>query len=273
MKKPESDWVWSEVPAIVSEELWQECNDLIDERRRTRKPPAKRAVQLFAGVTFCECEEKMYVPSNTPKYVCKACRNKVPIVDLEQVFHEQLRGFVFSCEELSAHLAAADHDLEEKQGLLAALEGERAKVEGEMEKTYRLYLDGEISSEGFGKLYRPLEERTRQLGAELPRLQADVDFLLIRHSSREEVIGGAQDLYDHWNDLLPGAKREIVETIVDRITVGKDEIAIDLRYLPPPPSPELMAKGVRNHTASGSGATRDEKGTTESSRGLWRAPG
>ena len=72
----------------MSEDLWAQCNALLDERRQTGKRPGKRPVHVFAGVTFCACGAKMYPPSNTPKYVCRKCRNKIPMTDLEGVFQE-----------------------------------------------------------------------------------------------------------------------------------------------------------------------------------------
>ena len=97
--KPEEEWVFTEVEPIVSEGTWDKCRALIEEREKKAKPTARKPVQLFAGVTFCQCGQKMYVPSNTPKYVCQKCRNKIPVADLDAVFHEQLKNFVFSPTE------------------------------------------------------------------------------------------------------------------------------------------------------------------------------
>jgi site-specific DNA recombinase len=88
--KPESEWIFTACPAIVSEELWEECNALLLKRKTSHKPVAKRAVYTFAGYVYCGCGEKMYVRSNTPKYVCMVCRTKIPMVDLDQIFRGQL---------------------------------------------------------------------------------------------------------------------------------------------------------------------------------------
>ena len=88
--KDEKHWVIQESEPLVSEELWTRCNAILRDQRASRRPVAKRRVHLFGGVTFCACGGKMYVPSNNPKYgICQKCHKKIPIVDLEGIFHEQ----------------------------------------------------------------------------------------------------------------------------------------------------------------------------------------
>lgn len=240
--KPESEWVHHEVAAIVPEDLWDECNAILDDNRAKGKKPAKKVVQLFAGVTYCVCGGKMYVPSNTPKYVCKACRNKIPITDLEAVFHEQLKSFLFSPEELARHLNQADSRVKETEELLDVLAREKAKLTTEMEKLYDLYQAGAIDKQGFGAKYHPLAERSRQLDDEIPRAQAELDVLRIAHLSQEEVVSEARNLFSRWPTLPEDERRRIVEAITERITVGKDDIEIDLYYAPPLQTPTAPAR-------------------------------
>ena len=136
--KPEKDWVWSEVEPIVSEELWDQCNQILEERTKNGKRPAKKPVHFFTGVTFCACGNKMYVPSNTPKYVCYKCRNKIPVVDLEGVFQEQLKNFFLSPKEMTGYLQKADETIKAKEELLKTLENERQKLKSETDKMMRL---------------------------------------------------------------------------------------------------------------------------------------
>lgn len=247
--KPESDWVFTEVEAIVPENVWEQCNRILNERKDGRTPkPARKAVQLFAGMTYCQCGGKMYVPSNSPKYICSKCRNKIPVEDLETVFHEQLKGFFFSPTELASYLNEADQLISEKEELLQGLEKERQKVQGEMDKLFELYLSGEIPKEGFGKKYQPLEARLKQIDEQIPALQGEMDFLKIQHLSSDEIIQEARDFYTRWPELDQTEKRQVIETITEKITIGSDDVAIDLCYIPS--SAELMASGQRNFKGS-----------------------
>ncbi len=123
--KPESEWVFTECEPIVSEELWDRCNAILSRQQANRQPRARNPVHLFGGLTWCGvCGTKMYVKSNTPKYVCHKCCNQT------------------------------------------------------------------------------------------------------------------RDLYGRWSELSHEGKSQVVQAIVERITIGKDEIEIQLYYLPTHPEPQ-----------------------------------
>lgn len=237
--KPESEWVLHEIEAIISEDLWNEVNAILDVQQEKGKRPARQVVHLFAGLTYCGCGQKMYVPSNTPKYVCYDCRNKIPVVDLEGVFHEQIKNFFFSRAEIAYHLSQANAVIHEKEELLLVLDKEQKKLTGEMDKLYELYQGGAIDKAGFGRKYHPLAERQQQLEDEIPKAQAELDVLKISHLSQEEIIAGARDLYSRWPELPHEEKRRIVEAITDRIVIRGDEVEINLFYAPPTSTPPI----------------------------------
>ena len=230
--KPEEEWIYTKVEPVVSGELWERCNQILDEQRAKYRRPARRAVHLFAGIVCCHCGDKMYVPSNSPKYTCRKCRNKIPTGDLEAIFHEQLKSFLFSPADVREYLERADQALGDKRKLLEALIEEERGLRKEMDKTYSLYIDDKISGQGFAERYGPLEERVGQIGDEITALQSDIDFLRIRYLSSDELLTDAQGLSDKWPEMSASEKRKIVETIVDTIIIGDDDVTIDLLQLP-----------------------------------------
>jgi site-specific DNA recombinase len=249
--KPEKDWVLTEVQPVVSLDLWERCNAILRERENGKRP-ARTTVHLFAGLAYCTCGQKMYVPSNTPKYVCYRCRNKIPLTDLEAVFHEQLKNFFCSPVDIATYLESADHTIKAKQELLESLDTETQKLKREMDKLYALYMADEITKEGFGGRYRPLEERLKQVQDQVPRLQAELDFLKVQYLSSDEILNEARDLYTRWPALDQDDKRQVIENITEKIVIGKDEVAINLCYLPS--ASEIMA------------------GKQHNLRGSWRRP-
>ena len=190
----------------------------------------------------------MKVPSNNRKYICPVCHNKISIIDLEEIYHHQLKNFFFSSKEIVSYLKSTDDSIRTKEELLENLKKQQDKTESEMKKIYRLYMEDKISPDGFGDTYRPLENRLAEIRAEIPELQSEVDFLKIQYLSSDDIVSQFQSLYERWTTLDREEKRIIVEHTVERISVGTDEIDIELGYLPS--SSELMASRQHENTDS-----------------------
>jgi len=246
MLKPESEWVLSSVASIVPEETWALCMAILDQQREKLRKPGRKPVHLFAGVVKCHCGGMMYVDVSykSGKYLCRKCRNKIGSADLEAVFHEQLRDFFLSPDDVARHLGQADEEIKAKEERLTSLEADLGKVRSDMDRVYRLYMSDQISPEGFGRTYRPLEERQKAIEDELPRLQGEVDFLKIQYLGKDEILAETRDLYDRWPLLTAQEKRAIVEAIVHQVQVGKEVVEIDLSPFPCPP--EVVGKRQHN---------------------------
>lgn len=100
----------TEVPAIVSEEVWQRANSFLGT------PKIKQPVHLFTGLAFCICGGKMLVPSSSEKYVCLDCRHKINTDDLEEIFASQLSEFsIESGNNTESNLSEYWQDFTEKE--------------------------------------------------------------------------------------------------------------------------------------------------------------
>src|ERR1035437_5123003 len=230
--KPESEWGRAECQPIVSETPSNQVNQIIEEQLKKWKKPAKPPVHLFSGLAHCSCGHKMYVAANSPKYFCRKCCNKIAIVDLENIVRGELKLFFGQSERIASHLQAADRNLAEKSDLLATHQREIQKVREEMHQTHQLYLQKQISGDGFRDLYSPAEERMKQLNAELPKLEAEVDFLKVNKLSADDVLHEANTLHDRWPKLQGPDKRKIVEALVEKIVIGNSTIDITYSCLP-----------------------------------------
>lgn len=247
--KPQDEWEYMEVEPVVSPEVWDRCNAMIDGAHRKR--PARRTTHLFAGLVCCECGSRMYVLSGSPKYVCQACRNKIPADDLEAIFVEQLRGFFVSPQEVAGQIEKADEGLREKEHLLDLKRREAARVGKEVHRVYRLYVDEQSSGDEFLAIYRPLQEHKKGLEEDIAKAEAELDYLKINRLSADEIISEASTLYGRWPNLTPEERRSVVESITEKIVVGKSDdagISIELAYIPS--SEEELTKGQRNFTDS-----------------------
>jgi len=232
IEKPESEWGKVPCDPIVDLALWDQVNQIIEEQLKGWKRPGPLPTQVFGNLAHCTCGHKMYVRNGTAKYICRKCHNKIPIADLEGIVRDELKAFFGSPEKIAAHLGDAKRNLSEKEAALAAHEREIAKVREEMTRTHKLYVEGHVTAQGFGEFYRPAELRLNQLTAELPKLQSAIDVLKINDLDGEAVLAEARTLYDAWPAMAQDEKRKIAESLIEKITIGDNEIDITFSYLP-----------------------------------------
>jgi site-specific DNA recombinase len=232
VEKPESAWGRIECEPIVPESLWNQVNQIIEEQSKAWKKPGRLPTQTFSRLAWCHCGGKMYARHDSPKYLCRKCNNKIPIQDLEDIFQEELKAFFANPQKLASSLEHAQGTLKMKEGLLANNQETIRKIREEMQRTHRLYVEGNITSQGFGDFYKPAEERLNQLVAELPKLQADVDLLRVNQISTEDVVKEANSLYNRWPSLPLDDRRKIAEAVCEKIVIGQDDIDITLSCIP-----------------------------------------
>lgn len=240
--KDEKDWLLIPCPPIISVDLWEECNRILDAQARTQV--GRQTTHLLAGLLHCECGKKMYVyHKKSPFYTCKDCKRKISVEDIDEIFQEQLKTFLFSDNDITQYLEDNNEVIQDKEQLLEKLLQEAKTVEKKMKQFVDMRLDESMSKENFMLHYKPLEIRQAQIQQELPELQAEIDILKIQFLSSDTVMQGAQDLYQQWGNLPHEDKRSIVELITEKITIGKEDIDISLSYLP---SPENRGTSQRN---------------------------
>jgi site-specific DNA recombinase len=232
VEKPESEWGKVLCEPIIPESLWNEVNQILEEQTKRNRFPGRLPVHTFSNLAWCACGGKMYVQSGYAKYLCRKCNNKIPIVDLEGIFHDELQVFFTDPTKIASHLTKATEGLAEKERLLDAQQRAVQRLKEDMAKTHRLFLDGHVTSQGFGEFYKPAEERLNQLTKDIPKLQAEVDYLKMNKLSASEILAEANALYGRWPSLPTPEKRQIAESICEKIVVGRGEIDITLSYLP-----------------------------------------
>ena len=167
--------------------------------------------------------------------------------DIEFIFQEELEQFFTSREAINRHLASAKSQIADKRALCEANQRKLADIRQEQDRVYELYLEKQITSDGFGKRYGPLEKSEALISEEITSLNEELGNLESNTISTEEVVAEAHNLKASWPKLAPEHKRRIIESITEKITIGEDTIDISLSCLP---SSEELTKKQRNLSGS-----------------------
>lgn len=231
--KDKKDWFMHPCPALIPEDLWHECNKILDDQRTKRIKIGPRIKHLMAGFVYCTCGKKMYVfHATTNGYFCQQCKRRIAVEDLEEIYQSQLKSFLLSDSDISVYLTQSDEAITEKQALYSVIQKEHAQLKKQTDELVSMRVTGEIPKEHFMQYFTPQKEKLDQLERRIPEIQAEIDFLKIQQLNSGMVIQEAQNLYESWPSLDFEAKRNIIELITEKIIVGAEDIEITLSYSP-----------------------------------------
>jgi site-specific DNA recombinase len=212
--KPESEWVYHEVEPLISKEIYDECVGHLDSLRIQGKRAVRQSVNLFSGYAHCGCGEKMIVPSQSRKYVCRSCKNRIPMDVLEECFLTEINAAGITGDDVEARKRLAEAKVEELSGLIATHQDTMRKVDRDIDTLLDLYQKGAIDEAGFRGRYDPHGERKRELEEELPRLMARLEAIRQSVWNSEEAFRETKDILTRWNELTRDNKRLIIEAVL-----------------------------------------------------------
>ncbi|MDW3650987.1 MAG: recombinase family protein [Bacteroidia bacterium] len=231
--KDPKEWIIVDSPAIVSEELWDKVNAIMDEQTASRKPRTKKGTHLFTSIVQCSCGHKMYVPSNSPKYICYQCRNKIREEDLEDIFHHHLESFLVTDEQIQVWLSKAIEMITEREDQLNLLQKEYKTLKQKLDTIIDLRVNNHIPENAFQEHYQPVYEQAEQIKTQISLLEGEITALKVQLESSDQVFADAKLFYDQWPQMSFEEKRSFVETVTDSIVIDPEgEIEIILLYSP-----------------------------------------
>lgn len=245
--KPEEEWSFHKVDPIVTEELWDKVNGIIAKQDAERTQPLNKRTQLFTGFLHCHCGGELRTRSNAKTYICtNRCGNKINKDDIEEIFRNELYNYSVSEEQVENYLSNVKSMISDKEQQLKKLKKEREKLETKIESLITLHTEGQIATSAFKNHHQKPYERIEQIEMSIGELEGEVSAFSSQEYSTQVMFDEAKNLYERWASLSHDEKRNIIEIITNKITVGEEDIEITLYNILPESYISPITNGSHN---------------------------
>lgn len=247
-RKEKEEWVFTPCPKIVSEELWDAVNAIIDEQeiKGNQSKPLNQKVHLFTGFLHCHNGHKMGISTKINKYSCPQCKIRIDKDDLEDVFRSRLTQFIMSEKEIKLYTKSSDKITNDKKAEINATQIQIEETEQKLNRLIELNLSGQIPTKGFKQHYNPLFEQSEKLLITLTKLEKEYNEMITVKNSLGSVIHQSKTLYKNWNTFDRPEKRSIIESITNTIIFDGQTINFKLKQIAPLSSLELSQNAQPN---------------------------
>ncbi|MFA5794969.1 MAG: recombinase family protein [Candidatus Brocadiia bacterium] len=236
--KPEGEWKTVKVPAILSDKIWNEAKRIlktISLRKRT-KPPAQ---YLLSGYVYCGvCKKsKMYAHPGSnggiAKYRCAArCGNGISLEDLDNLFLEGIKQLVIKPGQLQADNQNETSNTGQIESRIKSLKKSLGEIDQKIDSLIELWEKKSLSHTTFKERITPLEIRKEQIAKELPRLEGELVYHKIEHTGKQFVLDRVKTFTELFPKLDTTQKKILVDNILEKVVINKDQIQFMFYHLP-----------------------------------------
>ncbi|WP_343693734.1 recombinase family protein [Chitinophaga sp.] len=223
--KPKSEWTITKCPQIISEQIWNKVNSILDEQERRSSGNGRKSAYLLSGIVKCSCSKKMYVKSNKV-YHCRDCRVKITVGDIDTIFCDFLSDCI-SHIDTAKLIEKSINLLGRKQDLFKEMINEKIALEKTRQRHMEMRMADEITREDFVGSLHTLNTQVAHLEDFLQGLQSEMDLEVRQNSLLEEQIKEAKILVKNWPILAFERKRSIIETITKLVSISEKDIRIE----------------------------------------------
>lgn len=231
--KGEENWEFVKVPALITEQKWNNVQAILKEQASKVTRPSKTNIHLFTGIAKCSCGGKMYVLSKTEKYTCNKCKRKISVTDLETIFQDQLHTFSMKEDSVDDILEQSRNTHKDIQLLFETTKKEIIHTEKKIGSLFTLHESGQIKTEDFAQHHKEPKEKLLQLQEQKEQLEYQLNNFTSKSQHLVKAFSVLKDVYGRWNSLSKTDKRSIIESMAETIIIDEDSIEITLNQLNP----------------------------------------
>ncbi len=256
MKRPENEWIWVPVPALVTPEVWAEAQEVMRENKTKSLRNSKRQY-LLTGLTICaDC--KPVAMSGTGRYhrkitrdgekrwetTCYRCQNKTRpkhiiaalgcTCTMPQISSKRLDDLVWNTvitalldrtrleEGMERYFSRQKQETTKDE--LVFVQTQLTQLELEDEKLYQAYVAGAFEADEYAVKRRGLWERKKRLEDEKEKLQKRFAQQSSREEQKQQILASVDELRRRADEELPfELKRKILLRVVDKVIVNTRE--------------------------------------------------
>ena len=248
--KDKSEWVMYKdeetVPPIVTEELWDKANAILEERSRKQSSEDKTSYQnkyTYSGKIYCGEHCKPYYhdvykyPSgNKELWKCKRKNEcKTPVIyttEVDEIVKEIYTGFVQDKESIIENLVevyATVANTSKNDVQLNKLVSQIAVITKKKDRLLDLNIEGRISNEEFEERNNIFNDEINTINHKIAKIYEEAE----KNKSLAKEMSEIRKVLLSEMDFSDGFNNSIVDALIERIEIHKTEDvhALDVKVI------------------------------------------